>query len=400
MRYEHFSIVNYVFTGVSTEEIGRSKGVADYFMLIEEITPQDIKNQYREFINLCHREAVSSRLPIGESGLENLKSFIRSLQNNDNTVEFSFGMLAGVAVEAGVRVETAPGPVSQLGFAYAAMKAATTDLSARMRDATSAAEDSALKARDAVGSLINIQTTANDTLNEITQRARSISDAVATATAEVSNLENRAEKNAETTDRRITEIAIEGEKLAGVVNSTSEGVEKFFAAVRETLGQKDTRDLWGKRALSHRIQFIGSLAAILGLIAVVPLIALYHARDIVDVVIEINAKLSANIPGEDVTIGATIAILNRILVFGFPVALYVWLIKYFIRFNQHSLLLADDAATRSTIMDMYVKLIEKDGASAEDRGQVMAALLRPTVGQTTDNVELPIIEAIKALKPS
>jgi len=98
-------------------------------------------------------------------------------------------------------------------------------------------------------------------------------------------------------------------------------------------------------------------------------------------------------------IDVAMAVLNRVIVFGLPIALYIWLIKYFIRLNQHNLLLAEDAAQRSAMIGTYVNLIAKEKAASEtDRGVVLQAIFRPTISQATDNVDLPIVELVKAAR--
>src|SRR5690606_19942096 len=92
-----------------------------------------------------------------------------------------------------------------------------------------------------------------------------------------------------------------------------------------------------------------------------------------------EAQAAAPVSASSMTaVDVAMAVLNRVIVFGLPIALYIWLIKYFIRLNQHNLLLAEDAAQRSAMIGTYVNLIAKEKAASEtDRGVVLQAIFRP-----------------------
>lgn len=398
LKYEYFQVVRPVFT-IESENFRTDASIINIYVQLMSDFLANKRHDFDNFVQTAHRMAISAGIVIEPRYFDNMRVFTGSLAAQEELSEFGFTMLAALATEAGMPWENFPEELQRAAIAYRGLKTPEADRVSRMDHATRNAEMAAEMMRDAMSGVLKAQTAATETVNEISQRANSVSDEITAATFALAELKKGADTSATDIKRRIDEIAARSDKLVQTVDSSSEGLEKFIAAVRETLGQKDIRDHWESRANAHRGQFILSMVVILMLIAVLPGIALLNAKNIVEVIMELNGKLSIIPAGVDVTVGTTVAILNRVLVFGLPAALYIWLIKYFIRFNQHSLLARDDAATRSTIMDMFVKLIEVGAVNPEDRGQVLAALLRPTVGQPTDNVDLPIIDAIKALKP-
>ncbi|NVP54477.1 hypothetical protein [Mycoplana rhizolycopersici] len=181
--------------------------------------------------------------------------------------------------------------------------------------------------------------------------------------------------------------------LSNVVGVTNQQVEAFKSAVRESIGQAATRELWRQRTRLSAAGFCASLFLLLMLmIGPVIYIAMYW-----DGLIAFFKQFDADVlnsAGRSIDDkNVIVATLNRIAIVVFPSLLYFWLIRIIVRYNLHSLAVMDDAHQRGTMMDTYFSLIEREAATKEDRSLILAALFRSGPGQTSD-VDLPNIVAL------
>lgn len=169
--------------------------------------------------------------------------------------------------------------------------------------------------------------------------------------------------------------------------------EKHIAAtvdaVAESALQNAGREMWDKRAKAATWNFRFSGVALILLLAVLPGIAIHNYEWVIDLLMKINAVISKDLPPDPTAAQLTMASLNRLLVIAAPLVLYLWMVRIIVRLNMHSLVLADDAHQRRTIMDTYIHMIEKQIAQREDRALLLNAIFRPPPGQVNDSVEPP-----------
>ncbi len=185
----------------------------------------------------------------------------------------------------------------------------------------------------------------------------------------------------------------------------TQAIENNFAAfadaVREELKINTAKQLWDARSSANQRAFTWP-AAVAVLLIVIPIVAAYIYRDgiisylhvIETPVAQVGltttgaTDVAASNPG--LSPGSlTVITIGRLLTVTIPIALWFWLIKLVVRYNYRSMVLADDARQRSTMMDTYFHLIEHKAASVEDRALILAALFRPAPGHGPDNVEPP-----------
>lgn len=175
----------------------------------------------------------------------------------------------------------------------------------------------------------------------------------------------------------------------------------FAEAVREELKINTAKRLWDARSRSSQRAFIGSAIAA-ALLILIPIGLAFWFRDgIISYLHVIEAPATqvgtanrspADVPASASNLSATsltIVTIGRLLTVTIPIALWFWLIKLVVRYNYRSMVLADDARQRSTMMDTYFHLIEHQAASVEDRALILAALFRPAPGHGSDNVDPP-----------
>lgn len=185
----------------------------------------------------------------------------------------------------------------------------------------------------------------------------------------------------------------------------TQSVEKNFAAfadaVREELKINTAKRLWDARSTANQRAFTWS-AAVAVLLIIIPIVAAYIYRDgIISYLHVIETPVAQVAPAttEPTNVTAsntglspaslTVITIGRLLTVTIPIALWFWLIRLVVRYNYRSMVLADDARQRSTMMDTYFHLIEHQAASVDDRALILAALFRPAPGHGPDNVEPP-----------
>lgn len=178
---------------------------------------------------------------------------------------------------------------------------------------------------------------------------------------------------------------------------TAEGqVTAFAASVREELKIDTTKKLWRDRAFWSAISFWVSAGVIAAAILAPPSWAIYHIETVFGFLKRVGDAATQGLPVDATTAQLTAATISRLVVITAPLALYFWAVKLLIRFNTRSMMLMDDARQRHTTLDTYFHLIERSGATTEERGLMLNALFRPLPGQGQDSVEPPnFMELVK-----
>lgn len=198
----------------------------------------------------------------------------------------------------------------------------------------------------------------------------------------------------------IQEISAENqEKVAGILKSieTTEGqISAFAASVREELKIDNTKKLWRDRAFWSALSFWISAGVIAIAILAPPWWAMTHIETVISFLKRVGDAATQGLPAEATTAQLTAATISRLVVISAPLALYFWAVKLLVRFNNRSMMLMDDARQRHTTMDTYFHLIERSGATTEERGLMLNALFRPLPGQGQENIEPPnFMELVK-----
>lgn len=178
-------------------------------------------------------------------------------------------------------------------------------------------------------------------------------------------------------------------------------IAAFSAAIREELKINTAKRLWDARSIANQRAFTMS-ALVVAMLILVPIILVYIFRN--EVISYLHVLETPVVNFGPATTGLTnggasgphlspasltVITIGRLLTVTIPIALWFWLIKLVVRYNYRSMILADDARQRSTMMDTYFHLIEQQAASVEDRALILAALFRPAPGHGPESVEPP-----------
>ncbi len=189
------------------------------------------------------------------------------------------------------------------------------------------------------------------------------------------------------------------ERLEGImkaIDASEEHVHAFAASVREELKIDTTKILWKDRAFWSATSFWISAVVVAFAILAPPLWALTHIEAVLAVLKRVGDAATQGLPSDATAAQLTAATISRLVVISAPLGLYFWAIKLLVRFNTRSMVLMDDARQRHTTMDTYFHLIERSGATTEERGLMLNALFRPLPGQGQENVEPPnFMELVK-----
>jgi hypothetical protein len=189
------------------------------------------------------------------------------------------------------------------------------------------------------------------------------------------------------------------ERLEGIVkaiDATEGQVNAFAASVREELKIDTTKILWKDRAFWSATSFWISAVVVAFAILAPPLWALTHIEAVLAVLKRVGDAATQGLPSDATAAQLTAATISRLVVISAPLGLYFWAIKLLVRFSTRSMVLMDDARQRHTTMDTYFHLIERSGATTEERGLMLNALFRPLPGQGQENVEPPnFMELVK-----
>lgn len=212
-----------------------------------------------------------------------------------------------------------------------------------------------------------------------------IKETLHSARTDADSLKSEIEKSRDD----ISALSNTAAELVTATSTADQNVKSFAKAVREELQIDSTKRLWKNRAWWSTISF--SASAILIVVAIAaPILAAYFSTDwIVAWLRHVGEAASAGLPESATNAQLATATISRLVIITIPIALYFWAVKLLVRFNNRSLMLMDDARQRETMMDVYFHLIEKNGATPEERALVLNALFRPAPGQGVDNIEPP-----------
>lgn len=184
--------------------------------------------------------------------------------------------------------------------------------------------------------------------------------------------------------------------LAKAIDATEGQVDAFASSVREELKIDTTKNLWKNRAFWSATSFWVSAVVVAFAILAPPLWALTHIEAVLALLKRIGDAATQGLPTDATAAQLTAATISRLVVISAPLGLYFWAIKLLVRFNTRSMVLMDDARQRHTTMDTYFHMIERNGATTEERGLMLNALFRPLPGQGQENVEPPnFMELVK-----
>ncbi len=185
------------------------------------------------------------------------------------------------------------------------------------------------------------------------------------------------------------EVLEQSHQNAERVSLSQENIKRHADAVREELRIDSTKKLWQSRAWSSTVSFWISAAAILIAFAA-PIGSAYFYLDAILVALRhIGDAATQGLPIEATNAQLLTATISRLAVITVPLAIYFWAVKLLVRFNARAMVLMDDARQRETMMDVYVYLIENNGATQEERALVLNALFRPAPGHGAENVDPP-----------
>lgn len=174
------------------------------------------------------------------------------------------------------------------------------------------------------------------------------------------------------------------EQLKGIQNDVS----GWKRAIDEQIKLDSARTLWGTRARNDAWAFYLS-GIVLALILIgIPVAAFWHRNEILAFLLTVEGALKQGSSGDDV-VANTITAVGRLALISAPLAFVVWMVRLIVRYNMRSMLLMDDAQQRVTMLNTYLYLIERDGASKADRGAILEALFRRAPGHGPDTVEPP-----------
>ncbi|MDO5895106.1 DUF6161 domain-containing protein [Agrobacterium sp. Azo12] len=264
-------------------------------------------------------------------------------------------------------------------------------------------EESKRSADDVFGvqSLGERQTTLfNDQVNSLLEEQRTNIAALAAAVdtqrerlqtdhqrneVETETIRQKLESMNEALDRSSGKLV----EVVNIISTTDQNIAAFSEAVREELKIDATKKLWEQRAKDNRLAFWISAGLIAFVIVAPALLVLCNPEAIVHFLERITQAATPGLLDSATTAQLTAATISKIVIISAPLAVYFWAIKLIVRFNTRCMVLMDDARQRHTTMDTYFHLIEKDGATTEERGLMLNALFRPLAGQGQDNVEPP-----------
>ncbi|MGO8091017.1 hypothetical protein AB9E29_28195 [Rhizobium leguminosarum] len=166
-------------------------------------------------------------------------------------------------------------------------------------------------------------------------------------------------------------------------------IEMAEFEMREQLGLRETRRLWGRRAVRAGIGYYTSLFLLLAVLTGAPVAAYLYREEVLSLLSEIERNVInvQSVPKEGVA--ATLIAFGRLLLIGVPIGFVVWAIKLIVRYNNRSLLLMDDASQRITMLNTYLFLIKQGAATLQDRGALLEAMFRRAPGHGPETIDPP-----------
>lgn len=410
MHIDLFRRIKPVFNGSAIDPADNWHSVMEvYVATIRQLTGQQaIVNASEAFRNLQTAGLLSQALwpspYLSHQGAEALRTFVEESGSlpDEQKQHIAIAMLAALMVEIGAQKQNVSNtnPINHLLFpeiaSYAALDAAlklNAGVENEIEDRVGKLLERGMKMLEQLNlSNASLNASLAEThagLDEMRREAKSTTDRLAVIQAQ-------ADESFTTIFDKLDPLLPRIDQLETTVNSTDAGVAAFTTAVRESMGHEESSELWRSQAKSHRIAFWVSGAVVLFLLVGVPLIAFFKLESIFAMRTTLQKVVLGPASGAGEA-ALTIGAVSNLIFTAVPLILFFWLIRFLIRYNQHNLLLMEDALQRHTMMDVYVKLIADQQASPpEDRRIVLEALFRPTVSQVQDSADMPnVIELIK-----
>jgi hypothetical protein len=245
----------------------------------------------------------------------------------------------------------------------------------RLQSLTGSAQDHLQNALRRTGELQAQDTVLREKLKET----------VGSITPEINEIRERAAA-AHVVFERVLEQSKENESR---ISLSQESIQRHADAVREELQIDTTKKLWKSRARWGTASFWSSSLVIFAAFAAPILMAYKNVDGIIEILRHIGDAATRGLPPDATTAQLTTATISRLVIITIPLAIYFWAIKLLVRFNARSMMLMDDARQRETMMDVYFHLIEKNGATPEERALVLNALFRPAPGHGSENIDPP-----------
>lgn len=191
------------------------------------------------------------------------------------------------------------------------------------------------------------------------------------------------------TEKLAKSLENELKQISESVSITKQNISSFSSSIREEFKFKDSKALWESNAKKSTFAFWLSAFTIVVMVVLPVVVVAHWIEGILGFLHRVGQVSVEQIPESDSASRLAASTISRLFALTLPVALYLWLVRLVVRFNMRSLLLADDARQRATMLNVYVRMVERQEASKEDRAVVLAALFRPAPGHGQDNVGPP-----------
>ena len=179
------------------------------------------------------------------------------------------------------------------------------------------------------------------------------------------------------------QLEVRAETLKSSIQDVEKAYDAFKIAISERIALQGVSDLWRNRARVNRRTFVISAIVLVLLLIAGPAALILYKSEILKFIHDVEMTR----PGTSDNGLDYLALVGRIAFVSVPILFYIWIIKLVGRFNARSLLLMDDAAQRSTMLDTYLYLIQKDADVTEERKTVLEALFRAAPGYGSDSNE-------------
>lgn len=328
--------------------------------------------------------------------------WIRRLQTDESVFDIAAGLAISFLVETSAAGEKEDDPIPSL-----LSSALISEISSYWAWKAASRSPAELDAQ-----LQHIVFNAASRIDQLENRAAELDNTIVAATLKSEkvsfDLQSDIERKVGYLEKRHLDLGtniVQQEHALAQNQAFTQTVENNFAAfaeaVREELKINTAKRLWDARSMANQRAF--TLSAVVAVVLIViPIVAAYIYRDgiisylhvietpiaqIAPATTELTNLTASNVGMSPASL--TVITIGRLLTVTIPIALWFWLIKLVVRYNYRSMILADDAKQRSTMMDTYFHLIEHQAASVEDRALILAALFRPAPGHGPDNVEPP-----------
>lgn len=200
--------------------------------------------------------------------------------------------------------------------------------------------------------------------------------------------QEQSDKTREMVQRNV-KMQNEFDKRVEKINDDMEAFQQGLDASIEDDRLKIIGELWKKRIMEYKISFWSSSLLIAFSLIGVALAIFYQSDYIIDYINKMQERFISVAAEKESYIAAAFGAAGRTFVIAIPIALFIWFVRILVRFNMRSMLLLDDAEQRNTIIDTYIRLVDRGAANIDDRPIVLEALFRRVPGHGSDTVAPP-----------